>query len=348
MWWPLRPTFGHARTNVLGGPAGYTPHEIPLECTQATGGLQTMDNGQKVVVRGKRRVFDGFFKLDEVTVSHRQFDGAMSPDQTFLIFERGDAVAVLIYNRDTAHVVLVEQFKIPTLEKSATGGWIVEVAAGMIKDGETPEQAVTREALEETGFRISEPEHIATFFSSPGGSSERIFLYYAVVTEADRANSGGGNRQEGEDIRNVEITPSALFERLRLKQIDDPKLVIAAYHLKDRLKVDPPKLQPLKTDTVRFHNRTAPGPVIGIKTGAILAVRGVDVWVNSENTDMMMDRVIGRTISANIRYGGAEKDEAGNVYEDTIADDLRKRLRRRGYVRPGTGIQTAPRSPPDQ
>jgi ADP-ribose pyrophosphatase len=313
-----------------------------LEYKAGHRGLQSMDTGQKVVVRGKRRVFDGFFKLDEVTVSHRQFDGAMSPDQTFLIFERGDAVATLIYNRDTARVVLVEQFKMPTLDKSATGGWIVEVAAGMIKDGETPEQAVVREALEETGFQISEPEHIATFFSSPGGSTERIFLYYAVVTEADRAGSGGGNRQEGEDIRNVEITPSELFERLRLKQIDDPKLVIAAYHLKDRLKVDPPKPQPLKAGTIQFRNRSTPGPVIGIKTGAILAVRDVDVWVNSENTDMMMDRVIGRTISANIRYGGAEKDEAGNIYEDTIADDLRKRLGRRGYVRLGTVIETVP------
>src|SRR5262245_33790773 len=135
-----------------------------------------------VVVSSKRRVFDGFFKIDEVTVSHRQFDGAMSADKKLLVFERGDAVAALIYNRDLAQVILVEQFKVPTLEKSRNNGFMTEVMAGMIKLDETPEQAVIREALEETGYQIKNPELIATFFSSPGGSSERIFLYYAVVT----------------------------------------------------------------------------------------------------------------------------------------------------------------------
>src|SRR5262245_19696856 len=119
-----------------------------------------------VVMREQHRVFDGFFKLDEVIVSHRQFDGSMSPDKKLLIFERGDAVAALIFNRDTGRVVLVEQFKVPTLEKGQGRGWIIETMAGMIRQGETPEQAVIRETYEETGYRIKDPEPIATFFSS--------------------------------------------------------------------------------------------------------------------------------------------------------------------------------------
>ena len=55
-----------------------------------------------------------------------------------------------------------------------------------------------------------------------------------------------------------------------------------------------------------------------------------------------MDRIIGRTVSANIRYGGAEKDDRGNVFEDTIANALRERLGRRGYVRMGTVVETIP------
>ncbi|MDX2290047.1 MAG: NUDIX domain-containing protein [Hyphomicrobiaceae bacterium] len=296
----------------------------------------------KVVVRSRRRVFDGFFKLDEVTFSHRLYDGTASPDKTSLVFERGDAVAVLVFNRDRGLVVLVEQFKVPVLDKSQSGGWITEVAAGIIKPGETPLEAAIRETREETGFQISDPEHVATFFSSPGGSSERIFLFYAVVREADRVSTGGGVRAEGEDIRTIEISPSELFEQLRTKAIEDPKLIIAAYHLKDRLKFDPPKPQPLRPGTIRYRHKSRTGPIIGIKTGPILAVRGVDVWVNSENTDMMMDRIIGRTISASIRYGGAEKDDNGHVVSDVIADELRKKLGRRGFVRIGTVIETVP------
>src|ERR1700694_2812311 len=145
-----------------------------------------MASPRNVVIRDKRRVFDGFFKLDELTLSHEQFDGRMSPDKKLLVFERGDAVAALILNRDRREVVLVEQFKVPTLEKSKTNGWVTEVMAGMIRPGETPDETVIRETLEETGYRIKDPELIATFFSSPGGSSERIFLYYAVVGDADR------------------------------------------------------------------------------------------------------------------------------------------------------------------
>lgn len=299
-----------------------------------------MSSPADVVIREKRRVFDGFFKLDEVTVSHRQFDGAMSPDKKLLIFERGDAVAALIFNRDTGQVVLVEQFKVPTLEKSNTGGFITEVMAGMIRAGESPQEAVVRETLEETGYRIRDPELIATFFSSPGGSSERIFLYYAVVTEADKAGPGGGKRSEGEDIRLVTMTPDALFERLRSAALDDPKLIIAAYHLKDRLKINPPARTLLSAGTISYGMLPEKRLVLGIKTGDMLKVRGVDIWVNSENTDMMMDRVIGRTISANIRYGGAEKDDQGNLLEDTIADALRNALGRRRYVRIGTVIET--------
>src|SRR5262249_1867809 len=110
-----------------------------------------MSSPADVVIREKRRVFDGFFKLDEVTVSHRQFDGAMSPDKKLLIFERGDAVAALIFNRDTGQVVLVEQFKIPTLEKSNTGGFITEVMAGMIRAGANTPEAVVGETPEGSG-----------------------------------------------------------------------------------------------------------------------------------------------------------------------------------------------------
>ena len=55
---------------------------------------------------------------------------------------------------------------------------------------------------------------------------------------------------------------------------------------------------------------------------------------------MMMDRIIGRSISANIRYGGAEKDRQGSVVVDTIAEDLRRKLDGRVYVRPGTVLET--------
>jgi nudix-type nucleoside diphosphatase (YffH/AdpP family) len=300
-----------------------------------------MSGSPRVIVRSKRRVFDGFFKLDEVLVSYRQFDGTMSAEKPLLVFERGDAVAALILNRNSGEVVLVKQFRAPTMDKGRDDGWVIEVPAGMIKAHETPAQAVIREVFDETGYRIESPEHVATFFSSPGGTSERIFLFYAVVEDKDKTGPGVGNREEGEDIEVITMSAEELFDHVRHATVEDPKLIIAAHHLKDRLKLDREQPETLRSETIRFKLRNR-DCVIGIKTGEILKVEGVDVWVNSENTDMMMDRVIDRSISANIRYGGAEKEDNGTVRIDTIARALRRELRGRVYVRLGTVLETEP------
>jgi O-acetyl-ADP-ribose deacetylase (regulator of RNase III) len=96
----------------------------------------------------------------------------------------------------------------------------------------------------------------------------------------------------------------------------------------------------LDISTIRYMLRERPGLFIGLKMGRIDVVKGVDIWVNSENTDMLMDRVIGRSISARIRFLGANVDDDGNVLEDTIAVALRRAVGRRGHVKIGTVLVT--------
>jgi nudix-type nucleoside diphosphatase (YffH/AdpP family) len=195
---------------------------------------------RKAEIHKQARLFDDFFKIDEVIVSHQQLDGTMGPDQRRLVVERGDSVAVLLYNRDTDAVVIVDQFKVPSLiarrrdNPTTMDGWITETIAGMIAGNETPEEAISRETLEETGYRIKNPELIAKFFSSPGGTSERVFLYFAEIADADRVNKGGGI--DGEDVSVVHRSARELFEQLESKQIEDPKLTIAAYWLRDHVR----------------------------------------------------------------------------------------------------------------
>jgi nudix-type nucleoside diphosphatase (YffH/AdpP family) len=137
---------------------------------------------RKAIIKKQSRLFDDFFKIDEIIVSHEQIDGSMSADQRRLVFERGDSVAVLLLNRDRKAVVLVEQFKVPSLlgrqrdDPKAVDGWILETVAGMIDENETPEAAVIREAREETGYQIRNPKLIGQFFSSPGGTPSAYFF----------------------------------------------------------------------------------------------------------------------------------------------------------------------------
>jgi ADP-ribose pyrophosphatase len=105
--------------------------------------------------------------------------------------------------------------------------------AGMINQNETAEDAVIRETLEETGYKIKDPLLICKFFSSPGGTSERIFLYFAKVSESDRLGEGGGFADE--DIRVIQMGVSNLFDQLAMGLIDDPKLAIGACWLQSHM-----------------------------------------------------------------------------------------------------------------
>ncbi len=271
----------------------------------------------------------GKFKVDEYKFSYERGDGTKR-EQTRLVFERGDAAAVLLLNADTDSVVLVEQFRLPTLvarrrnDRSVQNGRLTEAIAGMIDGDESPEATIVRETKEETGYQIRNPKRICTFFASPGGSSERIFLYFAQVTNADKLGDGGGDGDE--DITVVEWPISDLFRRLENGQIEDPKLAIAAYWLQYHEK------EPLDASTVRFRFKNKPDLIIGYKTGKIDDIKGIDIWVNSENTDMTMDRFIGRSVSARIRYLGAKKNN-DTVFDDTIQDALRAAIGPQGFVK---------------
>lgn len=75
----------------------------------------------------------------------------------------------------------------------------------------------------------------------------------------------------------------------------------------------------------RYRLTDAPDVTIGYQTGDIMGVRGVDVWVNSENTQMSMARFCESAISASIRFHGAENFVYGDLVlasEDDIAVDL--------------------------
>jgi ADP-ribose pyrophosphatase len=199
-----------------------------------------MGAGRRIEIRGQKRLFDDFFKIDELIVRHRRYDGSMSSDERRLVFERGDAVAVLLFDEEARAAVLVEQFRPPTLiarrrdDPASTEGWIIELVAGMIDQGETAEQAAIREVFEETGYRIANPRFIGQFFSSPGGSDERFSLYFAPVGNAQREGNGGGLAGE-EDIKVFQLGVDDLFGELARGAIEDPKLAIAAYWLKDNI-----------------------------------------------------------------------------------------------------------------
>jgi len=88
---------------------------------------------------------------------------------------------------------------------------------------------------EESGLTISTIEHICTFYTSPGGSSEQIFLYYAEVSgEFAKYNKTGGLINHGEDIISFEITLEDALNRIKTGEISDAKTIVGIYWLESQ------------------------------------------------------------------------------------------------------------------
>jgi O-acetyl-ADP-ribose deacetylase (regulator of RNase III) len=91
-----------------------------------------------------------------------------------------------------------------------------------------------------------------------------------------------------------------------------------------------------------FEVQNLPGVRVGILTGGLQQIKDIDIWVNSENTNMQMARFYERSGSAVIRFSGARKDTTGDVKEDTIAEELAALMNGKLSVSPGTILVTSP------
>ena len=159
---------------------------------------------QDLQIIEKKRVFQGYFAIDQFTLKHRLFNGQWSRAFQREVFERGNAAAVLLYDPDRRSVVLLEQFRVGALA-SAKSPWMIEVVAGIVEDDETPQQVVIREAEEEAGQKLTDLIEIGNYFATPGGSTEKLTLYCARVDSTD-ASGIYGLEDENEDIRVFTMT----------------------------------------------------------------------------------------------------------------------------------------------
>lgn len=144
-------------------------------------------------------VWRGYCRVRQVRLRHRTFAGGWTGTMSREVIARGDAACVLPYDPMLDRVVLLEQFRIGPF---AAGGraWQVETVAGIIDPGETPEDVVRREAMEECGCAVDRLEKVCTYYASPGVLTERIEVFCG---RTDAAAAGGtfGLAHEHEDIR---------------------------------------------------------------------------------------------------------------------------------------------------
>ena len=103
-----------------------------------------------------------------------------------------------------------------------------------------------------------------------------------------------------------------------------------------------PEGKPIETtETFEWRLTDVNDVTVGLVTGDIQNITGIDVWLNPENTSMQMARPFENSISGIIRYLGAEKDaENGQITMDTIAKALDAKMAGSTTVDPATVMVT--------
>ena len=181
---------------------------------------------QDIEVIAQRTAFQGYFRIDEYQIRHGRFDGGWHAPIKREVFERGHAASVLLYDPARSVFVLCEQFRIGAYA-ARMNPWQIELVAGIIEAGETPEGVARREAVEEAGVEILDLMPIAHYLVSPGGATETIALYLGRVVAPE---SGGifGLDGEGEHIRTHVIPEVNLRRMVDEQRIENAQALIAA------------------------------------------------------------------------------------------------------------------------
>lgn len=113
-------------------------------------------------------------------------------------------------------VALVRQYRHPARRE------LLEIPAGKLEAGETPEECAAREVEQEIGWRVGRLEKLCDFFTTPGFCEEKLYVYLATELQP--------SQQALDEDELVEIVYLPLTEAVQMARsglIEDSKTIIA-------------------------------------------------------------------------------------------------------------------------
>ncbi|ARB73259.1 ADP-ribose diphosphatase [Pasteurella multocida] len=181
---------------------------------------------QDIEILKEETLYQGFFQLKKIQFKHKLFAGGYSGVVTRELLVKGAASAVIAYDPIKDAVVLVEQVRIGAYQPdSEQSPWLLELIAGMVEEGEKPEEVALRESEEEAGVQVQDLQHCLSVWDSPGGVLERIHLFVGKV-DSTTAKGLHGLSEENEDIRVHVVSREQAYQWVNEGKIDNSIAVL--------------------------------------------------------------------------------------------------------------------------
>lgn len=160
----------------------------------------------------ERRVYTG--KIINVDILDIELpDGRRTKRE---VVRHGAAVGILA-RRPDGNFVFVKQYR------KAAEEALLEIIAGGLERGESPEEGARRETAEETGYEVTRIEPMTTIICTPGYCEERIHLYFAELSETPHAQ----DQDSDENVQPVLLAEAEVEDGIRSGTIFDSKTLSA-------------------------------------------------------------------------------------------------------------------------
>jgi len=179
----------------------------------------------QVKIKDEKILSDKKYVLKQVEFEKQKKDGSWET-QKRQVFDHGNAVTVLLYNKEKKTVLLTKQFRIATYVNGNKDGLLIETPAGLMEEKESAETSVLREIKEETGYAISRVQKVYEAYSSAGVLTELIHFFVAPYSDDQKTGKGGGLEEEGEELTVLEIAFDEALQMMERGEIRDAKTIL--------------------------------------------------------------------------------------------------------------------------
>jgi ADP-ribose pyrophosphatase len=162
-----------------------------------------------------RRVYTG--KIISVDVDTVQFPDGSTGELEMIRHPGASAIVPFLSDPrgEDPQVLMIRQYRY------AADGYLYEIPAGRLDQGETPRDCAVRELKEETGCTAEHFDHLLTMYTTPGFTDEKIHLFMATGLVA------GETKHEVDEFLDLHpMRLSRALEMVEAGEIQDAKTVI--------------------------------------------------------------------------------------------------------------------------